>query len=185
MPKSPTKPAKFKSKKALTKFYITSEVFNSADLPSFVTELCNKERAVYRVKTIEDAVDKDELKRAQEIVRTRQKLWRVKPGEEPEEVEMSVIEYDIPRWRHYFQPESVGELVNFMNEIGFELTLTNFDPEENEGENLEKWVEFEIGSPLPEEPVVVAQMVDAFMVEDSENGECDDPECDCHKDEDE
>jgi hypothetical protein len=98
--------------------------------------------------------------------------WRVKPGEEPEEVEMSVIEYDIPRWRHYFQPESVGELVNFMNEIGFELTLTNFDPEENEGENLEKWVEFEIGSPLPEEPVVVAQMVDAFMVQDDEDEIC-------------
>lgn len=184
MAKSPTKPQNFKSKKNLIKFYVTSEVFNSADLPSFITELCHKERSVYRVKTIEATVDKDELKRAQEVIRTKEPMLRFKPGEEPEKVEMDLIEYDIPRWRHYFQPASIQELQEFIKETGFELNLTTFNAEEDE-ESLGKWVEFEIGSPLPEEPIIVAQIVDGFMVEDEESGVCDCDQCQNEDDEDE
>lgn len=182
MPKPPTKIPSFKSKKNLTKFYVTSEVFSSADLPPFVTEHCHKEKASYRYHRLEKAVDPDDLKRAQEIVRETKNITVENEEGERKEVSLDFISYDRARWRHYFQPKTIEELISFTKDVGFEFSLTNYDPAEDE-EELEKYLEMEIGTPLPEEPIVLVKMIDGFMVEGDDDDEegCGDPNCpDCN-----
>ena len=176
MAKHPTKPTKFKSKKELTRFYITSEIFDSSSIPDFVKELCHKERATYRRKAPEQAIDPADLKKAHEIVRTKEKVFRFTKEGEREESELPFVSFDATQWRHYFQPESIKDLEQFIDEVGFDISLTTYDPSNAEHEPMEKWITVEIGEPLPEEPIVIAKIVDGFMMEDGEFG-CECPEC--------
>lgn len=180
-------PAKIqKPKKAVTKkWFITSQIFNSSQQLDHVKELAFKERATYRHSAPSEILTKEDLKNSREVVKDMQKMVSLTKDGDMEMKEVAFTHWDKNGWRFYIQPETLEDLENFVKETGFEAGINVIDPEEWEDDDEEAWSENQIGMPLPEEPFVILQLMDSFLMDENQGGEsnCGDPGCsECNPD---
>lgn len=174
-------PAKIqKPKKAVTKkWFITSQIFNSSQQLDHVKELAFKEKATYRHSAPSEILTKEDLKNSREVVKNMQKMISVSKDGDMELKEVPFTHFDKSSWRFYIQPETLEDLENFVKESGFEAGINVIDPDDWEDDDEEAWSENQIGMPLPEEPFVILQLVDGFLLDENNDGEggCGDPNC--------
>ena len=175
-----------KPKKAvLKKYFVTSQIFNSSQQLDHVKELAFKEKATYRHSAPSEILTKADLKNSREVVKDTQKMFSVSKDGEVETRDVPFTHFDKSGWRFYIQPETLEDLENFVKETGFEAGINVIDPAEWEDDGEEVWSENQIGMPLPEEPFVILQLMDGFLMDEdgSDEGPCGDPNCDfCNPD---
>lgn len=169
----PAKTKKTAAKKP-KKYYIASNLLCSNNIFDHVKEICEKERSSYRCSAPSEVLSKKDLKGSREVVKNMRKIISVSGDGEVGEKEIEVTSWDRLGWRYFITPETLEDLENFADEIGFEAGINIVNPEEFEdGSSEEAWVEVNIGIPVPEEPFVILQLNDAFL----EDEMCDCPEC--------
>ncbi len=145
------------------KYYITSEVFDSSQMPDFIKEMCFKEKATFRRSVPTEVVEAEDLKGAQEKTTKVLKLISLSEEGDVSFIDTEFTSWDTETWRHYFIPKTLEDLENFLRNVDLEATLTIYDFE-NLDEDQEAWAETQIGMPLPEENAVIVEFVNQFML---------------------
>lgn len=149
-----------------------------------IKDLCERERAVYRKMAPSEILKNKKFDKDCELVKKKQKVVSFNKEGEVEQIEVDFTFFDEKGWKYFIQPTSLKELEDFIvecDEYGFDVIIRYYDPETME-DFEEKFVSNNFGVDLLEEPFGVAILQDAFLMEDEDfEGGCDDPDCDCHK----
>lgn len=179
--KKPTQP-----RKDAKIYYVTSNIFTSANLLEETKELCEKKRATYRKYAPSELLKDKKFKSDCELVRKKEKIIAINKDGEAEQIEIEMTYFDSVEWVHFIRVSEFKDLENFITECddqGFDVVVKYFNPDEI-NDHEEKFLAANIGLEVSGDGELFGLLIlqDEFLLDedgDFEEG-CGDENCpDC------